>query len=941
MFEFEYVELMNWAYWPTVKLPMDQRTIMITGPNGSGKTTFLDALRTLLRAPRMSANRRYTDYLIGNVGTAVIKAVVTNRERGGEKRPFEFKGFLSEKVTLAVFMHKRSGRWERRYTIVEGDISLKELQTIPKSHLLSPETYTREISEAGFSSAFLKVLALEQGQTDKLCEKSPRELLDLLLEVHGDKQIIERYQKARTNYHSANLELSQLGARLAEENAKVVASERQANAYKRYRQLCKELKEYEEVLIPQAEYAQAQEEIQEIRFQINEINQQLGPVDRAILDLQDQLDNADADLNRRKIELEQARGLKIEMDEKERELDIRLNNIMHEKAQLKEQVGALEPGSEIDIKKLREERSTLRREIIKLELKQDDFSERASELRREMQDFDQPERKVYPRFVEEFTRVLKREGLDFDLVCDLIDIKDKDWQLAVESIIGRDRFTILVDEDDVLAVRKLGQQHRYRCYVVARQNQTLSNQSAPHASALSVVDILDPSMPKWITDNLQHVTLVEDVADGMRLKGKTTVTRKGYRQDRRGGISIAADRFYCGSLGQSSLKNELEQQLSSIKSQLGQVNKELQIKRDEDAGKAKAIQAFEQKDQVAVAMDRLAELDLELPKVNKEHKQFLELKHQAEQKLLDKLESYNNFERDSNDLRKQLLERRNAQSETFTELQDLQKQIEELQSKQTKIAAKLDAELISENALANVEDLDELTPRLYTVRRLLAEYETPPDEGAVEVYEHHKAQYEHQRELYESHEEGLRKWEGEFQLARQKYIIVVEHTIREYRRNVLALAEIAGVRCEIVMPNLRDAENLLEQTELVVRFGFDGKSTTNMDGSSLSGGQRVVASLVLLMSLATSGGVNAGGFFIIDEPFAHLSLERIDDVARFLDKSRCQFILTSPTTHNVNVFSAARLQMNFRIKRPGEKFAPIPTLISRGDENEVDLLTDT
>ena len=57
MFEFKYVELMNWAYWPTVKMPLDQRTMMITGPNGSGKTTFLDSLKTLLRAPRLSSGR--------------------------------------------------------------------------------------------------------------------------------------------------------------------------------------------------------------------------------------------------------------------------------------------------------------------------------------------------------------------------------------------------------------------------------------------------------------------------------------------------------------------------------------------------------------------------------------------------------------------------------------------------------------------------------------------------------------------------------------------------------------------------------------------------------------------------------------------------------------------------------------------------------------------
>ena len=126
MFEFQYVELMNWAYWPTMRLPLDQRTIMITGPNGSGKTTFLDALRTLLRAPRMSAGRRFSDYLIGRVDTAVIKSVVTNDLNQRDIRPFDFKGFTDDKVTLAVVMKKRGGRWEKRFTIQAGDLTLEE-----------------------------------------------------------------------------------------------------------------------------------------------------------------------------------------------------------------------------------------------------------------------------------------------------------------------------------------------------------------------------------------------------------------------------------------------------------------------------------------------------------------------------------------------------------------------------------------------------------------------------------------------------------------------------------------------------------------------------------------------------------------------------------------------------------------------------------------------
>lgn len=932
MFEFKYVELMNWAYWPTVKLPMDESTIMITGPNGSGKTTFLDALRVLLRAPRLSSGRRFQDYLVNDIDTAVIKAVVSNDFESRERRPFEFKGFNEDQVTLAGLMFKRSGRWERRFLILEGDVPLEALRKMPKSHMMTPESYTYEISQAGFGAAFLKVLALEQGKTDKLCEKSPRALLDLLLEVHGDKKIIDRYKQARENYHAANMDLSQLGARLTEEQAKVMASERAAKQYQRYIQLVGEQKTFETVLLPQAEYVEADERIKELKLEIEEHNSSLGPIDREILKVQEQLDNADSELERRRREVETAREQKIQFDKRERGLDIKLNQFVEERRKLEKILEAAKSmGDDIDLDKLFEKRSKLRREIVRLELQEEDIQRKLDNMQQDVLGLDVQRRKVYPRYVDDFTRALGHAGIQFDLLCDVIDIKEQDWQLAIESILGRDRFTVIVDEKDQLQARKLGQQNRYRCYVVANEPDAQANLgSATKDSAATMVDLLIEGIPRWITDNLKRTVLVEDVEDGMRMGGKTvSVTRKGYRQDSRGGVSIAVDRFYCGSLGQSSLKDDLQKEMNDLKSELGSIRKSLTAKRDEEQSLQEAIHLQENVDRIQEAHARMKQLVVEIPDLNTEHKMALELRTQSEHKLIDSLEALSNFERDCGDMSKELVRKRGNQSGHLGELQELQDQVTKLTEQMRSIASKLTEEQVSERALRKVEELDELTPKYYTVKRLLVEFETIPEEGAVEVYDHHKLQYDQQRAIYEQHEIALKKWENEFKMARAKYVIVVDHTIREYRSNVLTLSEVAGIAAEITLPDLKTMESSLDDAELSIRFGFDGKKVANMGASSLSGGQRVVASLVLLMSLATSGGINRGGFFIIDEPFAHLSLERIDDVTQFLTKSHCQFILTSPTTHNVNVFSAAKIQMNFRIKRRGEKFAPVPTVITR------------
>jgi chromosome segregation ATPase len=492
MFEIKYVELMNWAYWPTVKLPMDEGTIMITGPNGSGKTTFLDALRVLLRAPRLSSGRRFQDYLVNDIDTAVVKAVVSNDFEQRERRPFEFKGFQDDSVTLACLMFKRSGRWERKFMILEGDVPLENLRKTPKSHMMTPESYTYEIGQAGFGAAFLKVLALEQGKTDKLCEKSPRALLDLLLEVHGDKKIIDRYKQARENYHAANMDLSQLGARLTEEQAKVMASERAAKEYQRYIQLTNEQGLFETVLLPQAEYVEAKERITELKLEIEEHNSSLGPIDREILRIQEQLDNADSELDRRRREVETAREQKVEFDKRERSLDIKLSQFVAERRQLDQVLEAAKSvDDDIDLDGLFEKRSKLRREIVKLELQEEEIQRRLDSMQQDVLSLDVQRRKVYPRYVEDFTRALGHAGIRFDLLCDVIDIKERDWQLAIESILGRDRFTVIVDEKDQLQARKLGQQNRYRCYVVANDPKAqLDLGGAMKNSAAEMVDLL-------------------------------------------------------------------------------------------------------------------------------------------------------------------------------------------------------------------------------------------------------------------------------------------------------------------------------------------------------------------------------------------------------------------------------------------------------------------
>ncbi|MFM2153533.1 MAG: hypothetical protein RL199_1968, partial [Pseudomonadota bacterium] len=127
MFNFKSIELMNWDFWPHFELPFDERIIMLAGPNGSGKTTFLDSLRLLLGAKQLSTGRKLSKYLRSGDKVAMIKGVVTNQLRHG-KRPFRHLGHATDEVTLVCLLENRGGSWEKRFHILPGNATPDAIQ---------------------------------------------------------------------------------------------------------------------------------------------------------------------------------------------------------------------------------------------------------------------------------------------------------------------------------------------------------------------------------------------------------------------------------------------------------------------------------------------------------------------------------------------------------------------------------------------------------------------------------------------------------------------------------------------------------------------------------------------------------------------------------------------------------------------------------------------
>jgi len=252
MFHLQSLELLHWDYCQRVSLPLDASIVTIAGPNGSGKTTLLDAMRTLLGLD-CSGGRSYKTYARhANASSAWLRAVVDNRPRGRQNssRPFASSLLYADQVTLACRIERNGGDWQRRYLLAEGDVPIETLVERPEKDWLGPDTWRKRLAAAGLTPAIARVLSLEQGQTDRLCEFSPRELLRLVFDVFGDQEVLDRYELARGHQQQLGREVDQAEHELAHARTQLAGLALRVTSYHQRQQRLRERERLATEVVP-------------------------------------------------------------------------------------------------------------------------------------------------------------------------------------------------------------------------------------------------------------------------------------------------------------------------------------------------------------------------------------------------------------------------------------------------------------------------------------------------------------------------------------------------------------------------------------------------------------------------------------------------------------------------------------------------------------------
>ncbi|CAM8660806.1 SMC_prok_B, chromosome segregation protein SMC [Comamonadaceae bacterium] len=937
MFHLQSLELLHWDYCQRLTLPLDGSIITVAGPNGSGKTTLLDAMRTLLGL-ECSGGRSYKTYARhANADSAWVRATVDNRSKGRQasNRPFARCLLYSDQVTLVCRIERNGGDWLRRYCMVEGDVPIETLIQQPEKDWLGLEHWRKRLEGAGLSRAIARVLALEQGQTDRLCEYSPKELLRLVFDVFGDQEVLDRYDEARKHQLEVDLEVETAKRELTYAQAQLAQLDARVNLYRQYQDKLREKERLWTEVIPVLEWVEERKEVatklrdmhrQRLQHWVGTRQQQadrekLHTLSNELRDAEEVTLKLDSDRQTALIALNQATA-----DEKPVEKLVKEFDELHDLAKVEgdsEQLAAR-------LKALEETKASLAEQWHELSSQRKTAQASFNRLQNEHL---APQRDDVTRF----QRTLRAEGIEHYLLANIVDITDPTWRVAAEGVLrGARSVVILKNSEDEARAMALAERARYRHYVVSDVVPVSASQ-APD-SLLAVLKFTEKA-PVWLVKQLSHIRRVESTEEGSKRVGEW-ITPQAYWRDGRGGRSVwvEPEEFQFGAAAIAARRDSLQWRLADLDKKLQEVGtsqneNQRQLAAAQDATKGhraaeelvnrseefeQARKQLPQVKQARVAAAQLwTQLDKDFQSATARERGLQDDQKTIKYRLADNEASAAKYEREWDWRRKELAERSSRSCKKRSSFPARWIRIETIQDLQKHFTNATQARLRGEAVDRELEQGKWETDASVEERQTLM---------AASV-----GAQENQLQQREASNEAARVAVAN---ARERYIDVLRSTVRRYRKNIVELGQLAGVEVSAELPHLDNDDVVLRQAELKVNFNFDGKGQIGLNDGEASGGQQVIKSLILLVGLLKDDE-STGGFVFIDEPFAHLDVRNIQLVGNFLKSTRAQYVLTTPITHNVEVFEPADVTLVTSKKAPGSRWAPPIGVLQRRPEKPV------
>nr|WP_297381910.1 ATP-binding protein [uncultured Roseateles sp.] len=937
MFHLQSLELLHWDYCRRVSMPLDGNIITIAGPNGSGKTTLLDAMRTLLGL-ECSGGRTYKTYARhANAEHAWLRALVDNRPRGRQNssRPFASSLLYADQVTLACRISRQGGDWVRRYILVDGVHEIEELDTKADKDWLGIEAWKKRLEAAGLTRAIGRVLALEQGQTDRLCELSSKELLRLVFEVFGDQEVLDRYELARNHQQQLVKEVEQAQHELSHAQAQLSDLSNRVNSYQQYQLRLKERERLSTEVVPVLQWS---EQRQRTAQQLRELHRQrlfARSDERGISDKRAQLlalFKAQEAAKDKLADLEQQRKEARQAFEAARDGERPMEQLAKREDDLKALAAVETDGAALTAKL--EELGTRQHQLRESFTRQNDQQRKAQQAMDELTGHRVP---PPPAEVTRFRKALDEAGIAHHVLADAIDIADDAWRAAAEGFLRPSRWVVvLARASDESQAYRIASRERYRHYVVADGEHAPA--VSPKDSLLSVLKF-NAKAPGWLLRQLASIRCVADTEKGAQAGGEW-ITTEAYYRDGRGGRSLWVEprEYQFGDSALDARRASLDKELTRYDLELSKLAKEqLEIERQlKDA--QRAAQGHKAAQELVERAEEFAEARARLPGLRQSRIEAATRMAALDQEHDRTVAAATRTERDYESAQASL---KASEDNVLRAERDWAGKRDDLIATaraSREARAKFPAAWVHPMRLQALRDEFENAKQAEIAsRHVQQELDTGVWETDAGVQERHArmqvAVLEQTTQLDDRRASNEMARIAAFN-ARERYIDVLRATVRRYKKNVQELGELAGVHAQAELPHLDNDDTVLAQAGLHVKFNFDGKGEVGLNDGEASGGQQVLKSLILLVGLMKDDDA-PGGFVFIDEPFAHLDVRNIQLVGHFLKSTRAQYLLTTPITHNVEVFEPSEITLVTSKKPRGERWAPPIAVLARRPEKSV------
>ncbi|MFC5549914.1 ATP-binding protein [Massilia aerilata] len=938
MFHIKSLELVHWDYWQRIKnIPLDAKIITIAGQNGSGKTTLLDALRTLFGLD-CSMGRTYKHYARhSGQQSAWIRAVVDNKASGRQlsNRPFRHSGFFSDdEVTLFCQVQKNGGDWKRQYLMRPGNIDIEEVTEA--TDWLGVENYRKRLASAGLSPAMSKVLALEQGETDKLCEYSPRQLLDLVFQVFGDKEVLDAYDEAKRHQRDTESELKRFEAELETSRINLEGLRLRVANYHQWEDLNKERQALVEEALPSLEYHEAREKAGQASRALREAKKPLVQADSQLAEKRHALaaqQRALTEAQQQEVQLEQeANTLAGRLTEVNRKLKP-LESLLEQKERLQK----LAADSGADIAEVSSQLEAKEAQLSKKKTERENLGGRIAEAMSTISALQGKSSMPEPEAQRLMRRALNDANIRHAMLSDIVEVTDPKWQGAVEGVLGGYASVVLLESaKDAPAAYKLAEKERYRHFIVP---DCVSAPVVKDDTLLSVVRFSSKA-PGWLIDQLERIERVESVDQGFKSDADEWITPDAYHRERRGGRSLFVEpsRYRFGAAGKTQRLEAIQKTLPALEAQEDKLTLEISKLATEVSALRVRIAGV---DAVKELSARQAEFEEALRAIEPLKTERLEVGARlGELQVLTKNATVTRTRADTvwQNARMALseaeagmrlnhrrqIDQRSEHARALLELRRNWRHVPKAWRQPERRAA----------LVAAHQNTHQVKLRVGSLETSLARSDWEHDPTVIDQYARLNDQLSNrQNETEERRYQNNRAIEATDN-ARGAYIERLRYTIKTYTKNIRELGELANIEVTVDPVRLENDDLQLAQAGLHVRFKFDGKGQIGMNDGEASGGQQVMKSLVLLIGLLKSEE-GSGGFVFIDEPFAHLDIRNIQLVGEFLKNTDAQYLMTTPLTHNTDVYDPSDLTLITSKKKKDTQWAqPIFVLQRRqaGDE---------